>query len=325
MNALLETLPSGTDPDLIVGYATNDDAGVYRLSETQALVVTADFITPPTDDPEAFGRIAAANALSDVYAMGGRPLVAVNLVAFPSKKLPADTLAGIIRGAQAKIIEAGAVLAGGHTVEDPEPKFGLAVTGIVHPDRIWTNAGAQPGDVLVLTKPLGSGVILNANLKGWVADTDLAACLESLETLNRTAAEVAAGYEIHAATDVTGFGIAGHALEMARGAGLPFTIDHDSLPVFPGAVDMYQRGMSTGANETNEQLATPHLRFSRPVNEAERALYFDPQTNGGLLFAVAAEEADSLVATLREAGQAHAARIGTVGTESADGIFLDID
>ena len=170
MNALLETLPVGTDPNLIVGYATSDDAGVYRLSESEAIVVTADFITPPTDDPETFGRVAAANAISDVYAMGGRPLVCVNLVAFPSKKLPTETLAGVIRGAQQKIAESGAVLAGVHTVEDPEPKFGLAVTGLVHPDRVWTNAGARAGDALVLTKPIGSGVILNANLKGWVSD-----------------------------------------------------------------------------------------------------------------------------------------------------------
>jgi selenide,water dikinase len=325
LNALLESLPSGTDPALIVGYDTNDDAGVYRLSETEAIVVTADFITPPTDDPEAFGRIAAANALSDVYAMGARPLVCVNLVAFPSKKLPTSILAGIIRGAREKIAEAGAVLAGGHTVEDPEPKFGLAVTGIVHPDRLWTNAGARPGDALVLSKPIGSGVILNANLKRRVSDADLAACLVVLETLNRQAAEVARDFEVHAATDVTGFGLAGHTLEMARGAGCRFRLDHASLPVLAGAREAYRRGMSTGSNESNEALATPHLRFAHPLDRAERALYFDPQTNGGLLFAVPAATAEDLASGLKAKGLGQAAVIGTVDGTPDDGIFLEVE
>lgn len=324
MNALLETLPSGTDPNLIVGYDTNDDAGVYRLSESEALVVTADFITPPTDDPETFGRVAAANAISDVYAMGGRPITCVNLVAFPAKKLPGSVLAGIIRGAQQKIAEAGAVLAGGHTVEDPEPKFGLAVTGLVHPDRVWTNAGARPGDVLVLSKALGSGVILNANLKGWVSEADMAACLETLETLNRTAAEVAANFEVHAATDVTGFGLAGHALEMAQGAGCCIIINHSALPVLDGARSMYDRGMSTGSNNSNEAQVIDHLTFNPSLTRTEQSLYFDPQTNGGLLFAVPASAGDELVAALHAAGVADAALIGRVA-ERTDGNYLRIE
>ncbi len=324
MNALLETLPSGEDPDLIVGYDTNDDAGVYRLSETQALVVTADFITPPTDDPETFGRIAAANAISDVYAMGGRPVTCVNLVAFPSKKLPASTLAGIIRGAQEKIREAGAVLAGGHSVEDPEPKFGLAVTGLVHPEKVWTNAGARPGDSLVLTKPVGSGVLLNANLKGWVSEPDMAACIASLETLNRRAAEVAAGFPVHAATDITGFGVAGHVLEMARGAGRVFRLRHDALPVLSGALATYRRGMTTGSNASNEELVGPHLRFHRELDAAERSLYFDPQTNGGLLFALAADQAEALLDALRRAGLEAAAIIGSVLEAPADDVLIQV-
>jgi selenide,water dikinase len=317
LNALLESLPSGKDPDLIVGYDTNDDAGVYRLSETQALVVTADFITPPTDDPETFGRIAAANAISDVYAMGGRPVTCINLAAFPSKKLPANVLAGIIRGAQEKIGEAGAVLAGGHTVEDPEPKFGLAVTGLIHPDKVWTNAGARAGDALVLTKPIGSGVILNANLKGWVSEPDLTACLASLETLNRVAAETAAQFEIHAATDVTGFGLAGHAVEMARGADLQFRLQHDAIPLFAGALAMYQRGMTTGSNASNQESTAPYVKLEARMSEPERSLYFDPQTNGGLLFAVAPEQAEELVQALHSAGVEAAVRIGEVRERSA--------
>lgn len=324
MNALLEALPSAADPDLIVGYDTNDDAGVYRLSESLALVVTADFITPPTDDPETFGRIAAANALSDVYAMGGRPVTCLNLVAFPSTKLPASVLAGIIRGAREKIQEAGAVLAGGHTVEDPEPKFGLAVTGIVHPDEVWTNAGAQAGDLLVLTKPIGSGVILNANLKGWVSQTDLAACIAVLETLNRRAAEVAREFSVHAATDVTGFGLAGHALEMARGANCLFALEHSRLPVMSGARSMYDRGMSTGANEANEALAGPQMRFSRRMEKTERDLYFDPQTNGGLLLAVPAADGEKLVTALKTAGVADATIIGSVNGPPTDGIYIEV-
>ena len=323
MNTLLETLPSGTDPDLIVGYDTNDDAGVYRLSESEALVVTADFITPPTDDPETFGRVAAANAISDVYAMGGRPITCLNLVAFPAKKLPGEVLAGIIRGAQEKIAEAGAVLAGGHSVEDPEPKFGLAVTGLVHPDRVWTNAGAQPGDVLVLTKPIGSGVILNANLKGWVSDQDLEACLRTLETLNRVAAEVAQNFEIHAATDVTGFGLAGHALEMAQGADCLIRLNHSSVPVLDGARAMYDRGMSTGSNETNEALASEHLTFKAPLSRTEQSLYFDPQTNGGLLFAVPEAAGGELVNALRDAGVSAAELVGQVSRRT-DNHYLEI-
>ena len=316
MNALLETLPSGADPNLIVGYDTSDDAGVYRLSESEAIVVTADFITPPTDDPETFGRVAAANAISDVYAMGGRPLTCVNLVAFPAKKLPTETLAGIIRGAQQKISESGAVLAGGHTVEDPEPKFGLAVTGIVHPDRVWTNAGALPGDALVLTKPIGSGVLLNANLKGWVAESDMTACIASLETLNRQAAEVASGFSIHAATDVTGFGLAGHALEMAKGADALIRLHVAEIPVMSGARAMYDKGMSTGSNETNEALVQPHVTWRGTLSRTDQSLLFDPQTNGGLLFALPEEEAGALVQALESVGVDSPAIIGNVATRS---------
>lgn len=287
-------------------------------------MVTADFITPPTDDPETFGRVAAANALSDVYAMGGRPVACVNLVAFPSKKLPVSTLAGIIRGAREKIAEAGAVLAGGHTVEDPEPKFGLAVTGLVHPDQIWRNTGARPGDALILTKPIGSGVLLNANLKGWVPGDDLAVCLASLETLNRRAAEIAREFEIHAATDVTGFGLAGHALEMSRGAEVTFEIGWDRLPVFPSALDMYERGMSTGSNDTNRELAAPYTAFSRDLAGASRSLLYDPQTNGGLLFAAPSDVAGDLVEALKRSDVTDATVIGSVNDLEPGGVYLRI-
>ncbi len=321
MNTLLGNLPAVTDPNLIVGFDTSDDAGVYRLTDELAVVVTADFITPPFDDPLLFGQIAAANALSDVFAMGGRPVTCVNLVAFPSKKLSMDVLAGIITGAREKIDEAGAVLAGGHSVEDPEPKFGLAVTGVVHPQRCWTNAGARRGDALVLTKPIGSGVLLNANLKGWVSQDDLTACTQSLVALNRLAAETAAEFEIHAATDVTGFGLAGHALEMARGSGVRLELTFADTPLLSGATAMYERGMTTGSNATNRQSAGPDIEFARVLASAEEELLFDPQTNGGLLFALDEREADELVSRLRDAGIAAASRIGTA-VEYRDGPYL---
>ena len=256
--------------------------------------------------------------------MGGRPVTCVNLVAFPSSKLPGSVLAGIIRGAQQKITEAGAVLAGGHTVEDPEPKFGLAVTGLVHPDRCWTNAGAESGDALVITKPIGSGVLLNANLKGRVPSADLDACLTSLETLNKSAAETATDFDIHAATDVTGFGLAGHTLEMARGADLRFELEFDALPLFNSALAMYQSGISTGSTDTNREMAVPSIDFGRQLSAAESSLLFDPQTNGGLLFALPESEADALVAQLKAAGIADACRIGKVTEKQAQQHHLRI-
>ena len=323
MQTLLSSLPSVTDPNLIVGYDTNDDAGVYRLTEELAIVVTADFITPPFDDPVLFGQIGAANALSDVYAMGGRPVTCVNLVAFPYEKLGAGVLAGIINGAREKIEEAGAVLAGGHSVEDPEPKFGLAVTGVVHPERCWTNSGARTGDALVLTKPIGSGVLLNANLKGWVSNDHLAACTESLVTLNKLAAEAAAKFEIHAATDITGFGLAGHALEVARGSVVRLQLSFADIPILGGATAMYERGMTTGSNATNRQSTAPDMEFSRALTASQEELLFDPQTNGGLLFALPEQQADLLVGSLRDAGVAAATRIGTA-VEYDRGAYLQI-
>jgi len=299
---MLAGLPRNQDPNLLVGYDTRDDAGIYRLTDDMALITTADFITPPVDDPHVFGQIAAANALSDVYAMGGQPLTCLNLVSFPSKKLPPETLHQIVAGALEKITEAGAVLAGGHSIEDDEPKFGLAVTGIVHPERFWTNTGAQPGDVLVLTKPIGSGVIFNANLKHWVSPEALAKCLEILTTLNKTAAEVMAQFEIHAATDVTGFGLAGHGFEMACGSNVSLQINLDHLLIMPEALVMYRKGMRTGVNQLNRRLVADKARFDVQLPDWHEEIVFDPQTNGGLLAAVPESQGQDLVAALQNAG-----------------------
>ena len=314
---LLDGIPRRVDPDLLVGFETKDDAAVYRLDDERALVLTADIITPPVDDPFTFGQIAAANALSDIYAMGGRPLVALNLLGFPSGVLGPEVLAGIVAGAQATITEAGAVLAGGHTTDDEEPKFGLAVTGIVHPQRYWHNSGARPGDVLVLTKPIGSGVLFNGNLKGWVSEPALTACVEVLTSLNRAAAEVLAGFQVHAATDVTGFGLAGHAFEMASASGVTLHIDTDAVPVLDEALDMYRRGVSTGVNAANHELVDGATRLERDLPHALRELIVDPQTSGGLLVAVPAAQGRAVVSALRDAGVAAACQVGRV--EPQDG------
>ncbi|MBU1162039.1 MAG: selenide, water dikinase SelD [Proteobacteria bacterium] len=309
---LLANLPKNKDPNLLVGYETCDDAGVYRLTDDLAIIMTADYITPPVNDPYIYGQIAAANAISDVYAMGGQPIACLNLVSFPSKKLPPEVLHEIVAGALSKITEAGAVLAGGHSVEDDEPKFGLAVTGIVHPDKFWTNQGAQPGDVLILTKPVGSGVLFNANLKKWVSKEAMEACLSILITLNRTAAKVMSGFDIHAATDVTGFGLAGHGFEMAKASGVCLEISIKDLPIMDEALMVYKKGMTTGVNAYNRQMVEKHLWLETDLPPWHEEIVFDPQTSGGLLVAVTKTQGENLVNALHAKGVTAAKIIGNV-------------
>ena len=294
-----------------MGFQTSDDAGVYRMDDETALVLTADFITPPVDDPYVFGQIGAANALSDVYAMGGRPIACLNLIGFPSRRLGPEILEGIVEGAQSKITEAGAVLAGGHTTDDEEPKFGLSVTGVVHPEEYWHNAGARPDDLLILTKPIGSGVLFNANLKGWVSDAALKECLDTTSALNRTSADVMAGFDIHAATDVTGFGLAGHALEIAKSSGLTLEISAADVPVMPEALEMYEKGVGTGANAANRELIRDATRFDAALPERHDEIFVDPQTSGGLLVSVPAAQSRSLLTALHDAGEGRARIIGS--------------
>ena len=317
LGELLAGLPKNEDPNLLVGFATSDDAAVYRLDGETALVTTADIITPPVDDPHLYGQIAAANALSDVFAMGGRPLVCLNLIGFPAGKLGDEVLHGMVAGALSKVMEAGAVLAGGHTTEDEEPKFGLSVTGLVHPDKVWTNAGAKAGDALVLTKPIGSGVLFNANLKGWVSEEAMKACIDWLTTLNRVTAEVMRGFEIHGATDVTGFGLAGHGLEMAEGSDTTLRFDLDAVPVMDEALEMYEKGMTTGVNAVNRELVEAKWRFQRDIPWWHQEIFVDPQTSGGLLAALPDSQADELVEALHAAGITIARRVGRV--EAYDG------
>jgi len=318
---LLAKLPKNHDPNLLVGIETGDDAGIYRLSDEIAIVTTADFITPPVNDPYLFGQIGAANAISDVYAMGGRPLTCLNLVAFPSKKLAPEVLHQIVAGALNKINEAGAVLAGGHSIEDDEPKFGLAVTGVVHPGKYWTNSGAKAGDVLILTKPIGSGVIFNANLKKWVSTSAMDECLATITTLNKTAAEIMQGFKVHAATDITGFGLAGHAFEMAAGSDVRLKISMDEIPIMREALAMYKKGMNTGMNASNRRLVAENLRFEKDLPAWHQEIVYDPQTSGGLLVSVPASDSENMLEELINAGVDQARIIGHV-TERRNSIHL---
>lgn len=316
-------LPKKEDPNLLVGYDTSDDAGVYRLTDEIALITTADFITPPVNDPYTFGQISAANSISDVYAMGGRPLTCLNLAMFPAKKLEPEVLHQIVAGALSKITESGAVLAGGHTIEDDEPKFGLAVTGLVHPKKYWSNRGARPGDVILLTKPIGSGVIFNANIKKLVSDQAMKGCIDILTTLNRKAAEVAAGFEVHAATDITGFGLAGHCYEMVKGSQVAMEFSMDRIPVMKEALEMYKKGVTTGVNNFNRELVAGAVRFEKDLPPWHKEIVYDPQTSGGLLLSVPASQGEALLKALEKAGVRWASLVGEVKPlkESAHLIF----
>ena len=314
----MSQLPKNQDPNLLVGFDTSDDAGVYRLTDDIAIITTADFITPPVDDPFLFGQISAANAISDVYAMGGKPITCLNLACFPSKKLAPEILHGIISGALDKITEAGAVLAGGHTIEDEEPKFGLSVTGIVHPAKLWKNVGAKPDDVLILTKPIGSGVIFNANLKKAVSKQALDECLDIITTLNKTAAEIMTGFQINAVTDVTGFGLAGHSLEMAKGSNVTFEINTNELPVMKEALEMYKNGITTGVNQFNRELVEDYVEFANNLSACHKEILFDPQTSGGLLVSLPEKQGKELLSKLHDAGVNSARMIGKVSSAKKD-------
>ena len=309
---MLKGLKASNDPNLLVGFETSDDAAVYRVSPEIALISTVDYITPPVNDPYWFGQVAAANSLSDVYAMGGKPLTALNLVMFPSKKLDMGILKEILRGGSDKVLEADASLAGGHSIDDNEPKYGLAVTGSVHPGRILTNCGARPGDALVLTKPLGTGVLFNANRSGKLAYRELEAILPQVAALNRPAIEVALRFEVHACTDVTGYGIMGHSLELAKGSCVQIDLFYDRLPFYPNALQMYRKGENTGSNLANRKMVAGYFETTGSRSVEQQELLFDPQTSGGLLMAVAAAQADDLIAALKKEGVLAAARVGEV-------------
>jgi selenide,water dikinase len=310
------------DPNLLVGFDTSDDAAVYRIAPDIAVISTTDFITPPVDDPVWFGRIAAANALSDVYAMGGRPIMALNLVMFPSKKLDKGMLKGLLAGGFEKVQESGASLAGGHSVDDLEPKYGLAVTGLVHPDKVLTNCNARPGDMLVLTKMLGTGVLFNACRSKKLPYRDLEPILPKVAELNKAAIETALSFEVHSCTDITGFGLMGHTLEMARGSRVRIEIDYGRLPIHPHVLDMYRKGETTGSNKANRKMADGLWKTERKLMHEQEELLFDPQTSGGLLLSLPATQAGDLVQKLNLAGVQDAVIIGEVSAAGQPGVTI---
>jgi selenide,water dikinase len=298
------------DERIIVGPETADDAGVYLLDDT-GLVATLDFITPVCDDPQRYGRVAAANSLSDVYAMGGKPLFVLNICCFPEKNIPEGVLSEVLQGAAHTVNESGAVLLGGHSVADDELKFGLAVVGKVDPNRILANSGAVVGDHLILTKPLGTGVLINAYKAGKIEATQLEAALAEMERLNGPASEIALAHGTHAATDITGFALVGHALGMARASGVAVQINYADLPVHEHFYDLVDKGVSTGSTVANEKNAEGLFADRAGLTSAQRELLFDPQTSGGLLLACPGESADRLLQALMSSGH-QAALIGKV-------------
>jgi selenide, water dikinase len=285
--------PASTD-NLLVGLSPADDAAVYRLDDERALVFTTDFFPPMVDDPRDFGAIAAANALNDIFAMGARPLLALSIAAFP-EELPVETVRAIFDAASDKVAEAGAVLAGGHTIRDPEPKYGLAAIGTVHPEAIWRKNSARPGDVLFLTKPLGTGLVLAAARKGAVMEDAVAAAVASMVELNDHAAETLRPFEPSAVTDVTGFGLVGHAFEMAERSGVRVVLEAASLPALPGAIAAARRGLKTGGDERNRDYVAGSVSLDDLPDDLA-ALVFDPQTSGGLLVSLPQERSAVLAA-----------------------------
>jgi selenide,water dikinase len=299
-------------PDLIVGVETSDDAGVFRLRDDLAIVNTVDFFTPVVDDPYTYGLISATNSLSDVYAMGGEPKTAMNIVCFPQTGIDKEILAEILRGGADKAAEAGVVVVGGHSVADDEIKYGMAVTGVIDPRRVIRNVGAQVGDVIVLTKPLGTGILTTALKKAHLSEEEYGAAVASMATLNRGAARVMQRYEVHACTDVTGFGLMGHGCEMAMGSGITLRLRSSALPLLPGALRLALEGYITGGCKRNRDYLADKVRVAAAMPSDVNEVAFDPQTSGGLLIAVPEREAAALTRDLLNEGALAAAVIGEV-------------
>ncbi len=311
------------DPNVLVGTESYDDAGVYRLSADLALIQTVDFFTPIVDDPYDYGQIAAANALSDVYAMGGTPRTALALVCWPPSGLEPEILGSIMAGGADKAHEARCALVGGHSIQDEELKYGLAVTGTAHPDRILTNAGAKPGDVLVLTKPLGTGVLTTALKRRALDEAALAPAINAMKALNGPAAEIALEVGVRAATDVTGFGLAGHGVQLADASGVTLRIDAGALPIFERALAMAEEGHVPGGGVLNRDFFGPRMEIGDAIPEALVRVVFDPQTSGGLLLPVPEGRSEEIVERLHAAGAEAARRIGEVVPRGGTALVLD--
>lgn len=294
--------PAVPNPNVLVGLETSDDAGVYRLTDDLAIVQTLDFFTPIVDDPYSFGQIAAANAISDIYAMGGKPITALNIVAFPISSLDKSILADILRGAADKLAEANVALVGGHSIDDKEPKFGLAVTGTVHPEKVRANSHAKAGDKLILTKPIGVGILSSAIKNGLLQKDEIERVTKVMATLNKVAAEIMEPFEIHACTDVTGFGLLGHASEMAKGSNVGLRINKADVPVLPRVREIAEMGIIPGGTKNNYAHLQGVVTFPEEMDQIDQWILCDAVTSGGLLISVAEEEAGKLLAELLNAG-----------------------
>jgi selenide,water dikinase len=306
----LHCLPKFTNADMLVGTETSDDAGVFRLRPDLAIVNTVDFFTPIVDDPYVFGQIAAANSLSDVYAMGGEPKTALNIVCFPKGKIVIEILGQILKGGADKVNESGAVIIGGHSIIDEEIKYGMAVTGVIHPERIFRNVGVQEGDALILTKPLGTGIITTALKRGKATKESVAEAVAAMTTLNAAASTVMRNYPVHACSDVTGYGILGHALEMASGSSITLVIEASKLPLLPNAPQLAEKGYITGGCKRNREYLQDKISIEPAIPEGLVEVALDPQTSGGLLIAVAKDHAPKLLQDLAAAGVSAATEVG---------------
>ncbi len=315
-------MPLLRHPDLLVGAETGDDAAVYRLNDDTALIVTVDFFPPITDDPYEFGAIAAANSLSDVYAMGGKPLIALNVVGFPAS-LDKEILGKTLQGGYAKAAEAECLIVGGHTVDDPEPKYGLSVIGVVEPGKQVSNANAQPGDVLILSKPIGTGIITTAGKQGVVSADVLASAVENMAALNRPAALAMQRVGVNAATDITGFGLLGHLKSMVKGSGVSAEVNLRSVPMLPGTRELLERGVAPGGTHRNVSSVNDAVTWNPSLTDDDRMLLCDAQTSGGLLMSVPSAKADALVAALLEEGAPCAAIVGSVSDGPPGTIFAN--
>ena len=308
---MLRQLPTINDPNLLVGISTGDDAAVYKMSEDMAIISTVDFFPPIVDDPYKFGEIAATNALSDVYAMGGKPVIALNIVGFPID-LPHDILGEVLRGGASKADEAGVLIVGGHTVDDAEPKYGMSVTGVVHPGAQVTNAGAQPGDALVLTKPIGTGIITTAGKQERVSEEVLDRAVEIMGEMNRKASEAMMHIGVNACVDIAGFGLLGHLRLIAAGSGVSARVNVKDVPVIEGVAELLDMGIAPGGTHRNLESLEGVVDWHSDITERTRILLADAQTSGGLLMSVAPEKLDALLATLEEKGVGTRAVIGEI-------------
>lgn len=322
LKKILAELPEISDPRVLVSTNTCDDAGVYKINNKLALVQSVDIFTPVTDDPYIFGQIAAANSVSDIYAMGGKPLTALSIIGFPIETLSHKVMSQIMLGGINKMKEAGVVILGGHSIKDNEIKFGFAVTGIIDPTKIITNDSAKPGDVLVLTKPIGTGVISFASQMGRASDSAMMAISQSMAELNKVPAEVLVEMGVITATDITGFGLLGHLCEIVQQSGVTAEVYADQVPIFDEVLDCLRKGMISGAVERNREYASQFVSVAEDVGEEWEAVFYDPQTSGGLLIGIEEGKTDVLISRLREKGIEHAAIIGKVVSKSGGKILL---